>query len=78
MPAVSGREMIAAAEEFAILLSQYQQGRLEYIAWIDQKIQLLQTLKQGMELLLLVSSYLIFYLMDCIAEVMAMPIPFVG
>ena len=69
--------MITGAQELAVLLSQYQQERLETITWIEQKLQLLQTLKQGMELLLLVGSYVIFYLVDCISQVLSLPLPLV-
>lgn len=68
---------MTAVEELAVLLSQYQQERLEYIAWFEQKFQLLQTLKQGTELLLLVGSYVIFYLVNCVAEVLSLPLPLV-
>jgi len=69
--------MITPGPEFAALLSQYNQQWLEHVAQFEQKLQLLQTLKQGMELLLLVSSFLLYYLIDCIAQVMAMPMPFI-
>ena len=69
--------MITPGQELAALLAQHQQQWLEHVARLEQKLQLLQTLKKGMELLLLVASYLFYYLMDCIAQVMAMPMPFV-
>ncbi|OGA24622.1 MAG: hypothetical protein A3I02_01550 [Betaproteobacteria bacterium RIFCSPLOWO2_02_FULL_67_26] len=67
--------MDTTAEELAVLLAQYQQERLEYLAWFEQQLQLLQTLKHGVELLLLVVSYLIYYLADCVAEVLALSPP---
>ena len=69
--------MATPGQEVAALLARYQEQWLEHVARLEQKLQLLQTLKKGMELLLLVSSYLFYYLMDCIAQVMAMPMPFV-
>ena len=66
--------MSAPGEELAVLLSQYNQYWLDHVARLEQKVHLLHTLKQGMELLLLVSSYLFFYLIDCVAQIMAMPI----
>jgi hypothetical protein len=65
------------AQPEAALLVQYEQEWIAHVAQLDQKLQLLQTAKHGMELLLLVGSYLIFYLLDCIAEVMALPLPLV-
>jgi len=69
--------MIAPGQDLATLLAQHQQQWLEHVARLDQKVQLLHTLKQGMEFLLLVASFLFYYLIDCIAQVMAMPMPFV-
>ncbi len=71
------QKMVTTAQDFAALLSQYQQEWVAYTAQVEQQIQLLRTLKHGMELFLLVGSYLVFYLVDCIAEVMAMPLPLV-
>ena len=69
--------MITPGQEFAAQFAQYNEYWLQYVARFDQKLQLLQTLKQGMELLLLVASFLFYYLIDCIAQVMSMPLPFV-
>ena len=69
--------MIEPNQDIAALLVQYNEQWLDHVARIDQKMQLMQTLKQGMELLLLVSSFLFYYLIDCIAQIMAMPMPFV-
>jgi hypothetical protein len=66
--------MSAPAEEFAIHLAQYNQYWVEHVARVEHKLQLLQTLKQGTELLLLVCSYLFFYLIDCISQVMDLPL----
>ena len=66
--------MSSPGEEFAVLLSQYNQYWLEHVARLEQKVHLLHVLKQGMELLLLVCSYLFFYLIDCVAQIMNMPI----
>lgn len=69
--------MIAPNQDFTTLLGQYNEQWVEHVARLDQKLQLLQTLKQGMELLLLVSSFLFYYLIDCVAQIMSMPLPFV-
>jgi hypothetical protein len=69
--------MSTLGNEFGILLGQYNEQWLEHAARFEQKLQLLHTIKQGMELLLLVSSFLFYYLIDCIAQVIAMPLPFV-
>ncbi len=69
--------MSTAGNEIGVLFSQYQQQWLDHVARLDQKVQLLHTLKQGMEFLLLVSSFLFYYLIDCIAQIMSMPMPFV-
>ena len=69
--------MIAPGQELAAQFAQYNDYWLQHVARLDQKLQLLQTLKQGMELLLLVASFLFYYLIDCIAQVMALPLPFV-
>jgi hypothetical protein len=66
--------MSAPGEEFAVMLLQYEQYWMEHVARIEQKAQLLHTLKQGMELLLLVCSYLFFYLIDCVSQIMSLPI----
>ena len=68
-------EMVDAAQAITALLSQYDQEWSAQLARFEERLQLLQHLKHGMELLLLVVSYLIFYLLDCIAEIMAMPLP---
>lgn len=65
--------MIAPNPDFSTLLGQYNEQWVEHVARLDQKMQLLQTLKQGMELLLLVSSFLFYYLIDCVAQIMSMP-----
>lgn len=65
--------MIEPSQEFSTLLVQYNEQWVEYVSRLDQKLQLLQTLKQGMELLLLVSSFLFYYLIDCVAQIMSMP-----
>ena len=69
--------MSTLGNEFGILLGQYNEQWLDHVARLDAKLQLLHTLKQGVELLLLVSSFLFYYLIDCIAQIMAMPLPFV-
>ena len=69
--------MILPGQEFATQFAQYNEYWLQHVARFEQKLQLLQTLKQGMELLLLVASFLFYYLIDCIAQVMSMPLPFV-
>ena len=56
------------------MLVQYDQYWVEHVTRLEQKVQLLHTLKQGMELLLLVCSYLFFYLIDCVSQIMALPI----
>ena len=56
------------------MLLQYDQYWIDHVARLEQKTQILHTLKQGMELLLLVSSYLFFYLIDCVSQIMALPI----
>jgi len=56
------------------MLLQYEQYWMEHVARLEHKAQLLHTLKQGMELLLLVCSYLFFYLIDCVSQIMALPI----
>ena len=66
--------MGTSGEELANLLAQYDEYWLQHVARIEQKIHLLHTLKQGVELLLLVSSYLFYYLIDCVAQIMALPI----
>lgn len=71
------QKMVTTVQDLAVLLSQYEQEWVAYTAQIEQQVQLLRTLKRGMELFLLVVSYLVFYLVDCIAEVMAMPLPLV-
>ena len=68
--------MSTIGNEFGALFSQYNEQWLQHVARFEQKLQLLHTLKQGMELLLLVSSFLFYYLIDCIAQIMAMPLPF--
>jgi len=69
--------MSTRGNEFGALLSQYNELWLEHVARFEHKLQLLQTAKQGMEFLLLVSSFLFYYLIDCIAQIIAMPMPFV-
>ena len=66
--------MSAPAEKFAIMLLQYDEYWMDHIARLEHKVQLLHTLKQGMELLLLVCSYLFFYLVDCVSQILAMPL----
>jgi hypothetical protein len=66
--------MSASGERFTALLVQYDQYWIDHVARLEHKVQLLRTLKQGMELLLLVSSYLFFYLIDCISQVMSLPV----
>ena len=56
------------------MLLQYDQYWIEHVARLEQKTQLLHTLKQGMELTLLVCSYLFFYLIDCVSQILNMPI----
>ena len=56
------------------MLLQYEQYWMEHVARREHKAQLLHTRKQGMELLLLVCSYLFFYLIDCVSQIMALPI----
>ena len=70
-------EMVAAGEELGALLNQYEQSWRTHVARFEQTLYRLHILKQGVELLLLVSSYLIYYFLDCIAVVMAMPLPLV-
>jgi hypothetical protein len=65
--------MIESNQDFSTLLGQYNEQWVEHVARFEQKLQLLQTLKQGMELLLLVSSFLFYYLIDCVAQIMSMP-----
>ena len=62
--------------EFGAPLSQYNELWLEHVARLEQQLQLMKTMKQGMELLLIVSSFLFYYLIDCIAQILAMPLPF--
>jgi hypothetical protein len=69
--------MSTLGNEFGALLGQYNEQWLGHVARFEQKLELLHTLKRGMELLLLVSSFLFYYLIDCIAQIMAMPLPFV-
>lgn len=66
--------MSTPGQEFAVLLAQYDQYWTQHVAQIEHKLHLLKTLKQGMELLLLVASYLFFYLIDCISQVMDLPV----
>ena len=70
-------DMSTLGNEFGTLLGQYNEQWLEQLSRLDERLQLLRILKQGVELLLLVSSFLLYYLTDCIAQVLAMPIPFV-
>jgi hypothetical protein len=65
--------MIEPNQDFSTLLVQYNEQWVEHVARFEQKLQLLQTFKQGVELLLLVSSFLFYYLIDCIAQIMSMP-----
>jgi len=69
--------MSTAGNEFGALFSQYNVLWLDHVSRFEQKLQLLHTIKQGMEFLLLVSSFLFYYLIDCITQVMTMPMPFV-
>jgi hypothetical protein len=69
--------MSTTGNEFSAQLSQYNELWLAHVARFEQKLQLLHTLKQGVELLLLVSCFLLYYLIDCIAQIMAMPLPFI-
>ncbi len=69
--------MSTPGDDISTLLIQYNQYWMEHVARLEHKLQLLHTLKQGVELLLLVSSFLFYYLIDCVAQVMAMPLPFV-
>ena len=69
--------MISPGPEFTTLLGQYNELWLNHVSRFEQQLQLLKTLKQGMELLLLVSSFLFYYLIDCIAQVISMPLPFI-
>ena len=69
--------MVEQAEQLAMVLSQYQQDWLEHVARIDAKLRLWVSLKQGVELLALVGSYLIFYFLDCFTEIVTMPLPLV-
>jgi len=69
--------MSTLGNEFGILLGQYNEQWLTHVTRFEQKLQLLHTLKQGVELLVLVSSFLFYYLVDCIAQILAMPLPFV-
>ena len=63
-------DMSASGEELAVVFSQHL---ADHAARLDHKLQLLHTLKQGTELLLLVSSYLFFYLIDCVSQVLSLP-----
>jgi hypothetical protein len=65
--------MISPGNDLGPLLSRYEEQWLSHIAQFEHRLQLLQTLKQGMELLVLVCSFLFYYLIDCIAQIMAMP-----
>ena len=65
--------MMMPGQELGTLLAQYEEQWVGHVAQLEQRLQLLRTLKQGVELLLLVSSYLLYYLIDCIAQIMAMP-----
>ena len=66
--------MSTLGNEIAVLFSQYNEQWLQDCSRLEQKLQLLHTLKQGMELLLLVSSFIFYFLTDCVAQVMDMPI----
>jgi hypothetical protein len=66
--------MIARQNEFGALAGPYGELWLAHVARLDKRLQLLHTLKQGMEFLLLVCSYLFYYLIDCIAQIMSLPI----
>ena len=65
--------MIMPGHDLGALFSQYDEQWLEHVGRFEHKLQLLHTLKQGMELLLLVCSYLFYYLIDCIAQILSMP-----
>ena len=66
--------MLEPNAQLATLLGQYNEQWVAHVARLDQKAQLLQTLKQGVELLLLVSSFLFYYLIDCVAQIMSLPL----
>ena len=65
--------MMSPGHDLGSLLSQYDEQWLGHVAQLEHRLQLLHTLKQGTELLLLVCSYLFYYLIDCISQIMAMP-----
>lgn len=67
--------MIEKVEQLAGVLGQYNQHWLEHVAYIKAKLRLLQLMKQGTELFLLVGSYLIFYFVDCFTQILSMPLP---
>jgi len=72
-----GHAMVETAEQLALILSQYQETWLGYVSHVEAKLRMLQVLKQGVELLVLVGSYLIFYFIECFTEVLSMPLPLV-
>lgn len=67
--------MFNPAGEFAAVVAEYDQQWLEHVARLGRRLQLLRTAKQGMELLLLVGSYLLYYFLDCFAQILALPLP---
>jgi len=69
--------MVNTAEQFKAVWVQYSEDWAQYVARIEARLRALQIAKQGMELFLLVGSYLILYFIECFTEVLAMPLPLV-
>jgi hypothetical protein len=60
--------MTGATPNLTSQLAQYKAEWSAYVKRMDDRLHLLRTLKQGTELLLLVSAFLVYYLISCLAQ----------
>lgn len=49
-------------------LAQYKEEWLAYVKRVDSRLERLETLKQGVELLVLVCAFLFYYLIVCLTQ----------
>jgi len=64
--------MLGNNPQFVTVLDQYRAEWSTYAQRVETKVQRLQTLKNGMELLLLTCAFLAYYLIDCMVQAISM------
>jgi len=60
--------MAGTRPDLTTQLAQYKAEWAVHVKRVDEKIKLLRTLKQGTELLLLASAFLLYYLISCLVQ----------